>query len=303
MKTRISRSFTFALLVACAASLLAQSAFARDEEYLGLNARLELLEADPVLGGRAPAQVELARAALDELGKAGRRTRAHWLHVAGERVELAWASAELEVLERTRVELEREHDRLQLDLARRDAAAARAELDRQRLLSQIRAEEAERLQQEAEAARLEGEQAASAARAEAEQAKRMAAAQAQATALAKKEAALAAALEGGSAQQGAAGASAHRSLRLADGIFARGEAKLTRTGNSEVRKAVALAATDPAAKVLIEVGTDSRELAGQRARALRDALVAAGVAAARVDTREVVGNRRYAEIRLQPSGG
>ena len=70
---------------------------------------------------------------------------------------------------------------------------ARAELERQRLQSQIRPRKPSALTPEAEAARAEGEQAkleAESARAEAAQPRRMADAQAKAAALAKKEAAL-----------------------------------------------------------------------------------------------------------------
>lgn len=192
------------LALACAGN-----ARARDDEYQSLADRVDRLASDPVLGQRAPAQLDRARAALAEFKDAGRRDRERLAYLVERRIETAQAAAEADYLENQRVELQRENDRLQLAIARRDAAQARAELERQRLQSQIRAEEAERLQREAEAARLEGEQAAQAAeaaRAEAAQAKRMAAAQAKATALAKKEAELEAALSGKAPPKGNAAA-------------------------------------------------------------------------------------------------
>src|SRR5690606_12351897 len=206
------------------------------------------------------------------------------------------AAAEIAVLERTHADLQREHDRLQLEMARRDAAAARAELERQRLQSQIRAEEAERLQAEAEAARSQGEQAASAARAEAEQAKRMAAAQARATALAKKEAELAAALGDGGAP---AKAPARRSLVLADSTFAQNQSTLAPGASQQIQKAVELANQDRSAKVRISVVTTDRAIAERRAQALRDAMVAAGVDPARISTTAALAKSRRIEISLQ----
>lgn len=193
---RPSRS---ALVFALALLLFGGFASARDDEYQRLSDRIDRLAADPVLGLRAPAQLDRARSALAEFKEAGRRDRERLVYLVERRIDTAQAAAEADYLESQRTELQRENDRLQLAIARRDAAQARAELERQRLQSQIRAEEAERLAREAEAARAEGAQAAQAAeaaRAEANQAKRMADAQAKATALARKEAELEAALNG-----------------------------------------------------------------------------------------------------------
>lgn len=196
MRNPVIRHVLAAALVLAFAGNIAS---ARDDEYQRLADRIDRLVADPILGQRATAQFDRARASLAEFKEAGRRSREQLVYVVERRIDTAQATAEAEYLESQRVELQRENDRLQLAIARRDAAQARAELERQRLQSQIRAEEAERLAREAEAARLEGEQAAQAAdaaRAEAAQAKRMAAAQAKAAALAKKEAELEAAISG-----------------------------------------------------------------------------------------------------------
>ncbi len=190
-------------LAACAlaAGLFgAGSAVARNDDYERLAVRLDQLAADPVLGTHAPAAMGLARSSLQQLKDARRGDREYWTYMTERRIDTARVTAEAEVQEQRRAELQRENDRLQLALARRDADQARAELERQRLQSQIRAEEAERLRQEAATARAEGEQAtqaAEAARAEANQARRMADAQAKAAALARKEAELSSALEGG----------------------------------------------------------------------------------------------------------
>ena len=195
----MNRFHRVALGAGLALAMLSAPAVARDDEYQRLADRVDRLANDPVLGQRAPAQLDRARAALAEFKEAGRRDREQLVYLVERRIDTAQAAAEAEYLGGQRVELQSENDRLQLAIARRDAAQARAELERQRLQSQIRAEEAERAAREAEAARAEGAQAAQAAeaaRAEAAQAKRMADAQAKATALARKEAELEAALSG-----------------------------------------------------------------------------------------------------------
>ena len=196
----IYRNLRFSTLVFVLFGLLGSSgAFARDENYQRLADQFDRLAADPALNQHAPVQFDRARAALAALKDAKRSQREEFAYVAQRRIEIARSAAEAESFEEQRESLQRENDRLQLAQARRDAAQARAELERQRLQSQIRAEEAERARQDADAARAEGEQAthaAEAARAEAEQAKKMADAQAKATALAKKEAELAAAVSG-----------------------------------------------------------------------------------------------------------
>ena len=177
-------------------SLGAGNANARDEEYQRLLDRFNQVATDPALASRAPTAMDRARLALAGLKDARRGDREHWVYVTERRIDAARAAAEAEVLEAKQADLQRENDRLQLALARRDADQARAELERQRLQAQIRAEEAENARRDAEAARSEGAQAVEAARAEAEQAKKMAAAQAKAAALVKKEAALEASLSG-----------------------------------------------------------------------------------------------------------
>jgi len=193
MKTASSYRWAIALLLA---SIVAGNASARDEEYQRLLDRFNQVATDPALASHAPSAMDRARIALASLKEARRGDREHWVYVTERRIDAARAAAEAEVLEAKQADLQRENDRLQLALARRDADQARAELERQRLQAQIRAEEAESARRDAEAARNEGAQAVEAARAETEQAKKMAAAQAKAAALAKKEAELEASLSG-----------------------------------------------------------------------------------------------------------
>lgn len=188
--------FVRTLAALAVALACAQAVVARDADYDRLLDRFNQLATDPALGAYAPAAMDRARMALASLKEARRKDREHWVYVTERRIDTARAAAQADVLEAKQADLQRENDRLQLALARRDAEQARAELERQRLQAQIRAEEAENARREAEAARTEGVQAVEAARAEADQAKKMAAAQAKAAALAKKEAELAAAING-----------------------------------------------------------------------------------------------------------
>jgi len=188
----------FALAIALLATG-AGDALARNDEYQRLLDRFNVVATDPRLANHAPIAMDRARQSLAALKEASRGDRETWAYVTERRIDAAQAAAEAELLEAQRAQLQRENDKLQVAVARRDAEQARAELERERLQAQIRAEEAEAARRDAEAARAEGEQAAQAAqaaRAEADQAKRMAAAQARAAALAKKEAELEAAVNG-----------------------------------------------------------------------------------------------------------
>lgn len=281
------------------------SARSDNDDYQRLSDQIDRLAADPVLGLRAPAQMDRARAALEHLKNAGRNEREEQVYLTERRIAVARASAEAESLEDQHNDLQHENDRMQLALARRDAAQARAELERQRLQSQIRTEEAERARRDAEAARAEGEQAtqaADAARAEADQAKRMADAQAKATALAKKEAALEAAVAGGAAaasvSKGSA-ASATRTLALPDSVFLDGKSSFAIGASKQITKAVAFVKSDASSRIRIDMSAANRTLAQQRAKAMREALVAAGIDANRITTTASVAKRGRVEIVVQ----
>ena len=186
-------------VVLAVALLAAGVAQARNDEYQRLLDRFNAVATDPRLADHAQGAMDRARQSLAALKEARRGDRDAWAYVTERRIDAAQAVAEAELLETRRAQLQRENDKLQVAVAKRDAEQARAELERERLQAQIRAEEADAARRDAEAARAEGEQAqqaAQAARAEADQAKRMAAAQARAAALAKKEAELEAAVNG-----------------------------------------------------------------------------------------------------------
>lgn len=293
MSARLAFVFAFVVFTSVTVS---QRAIAKDAEYQRLSDSFAALSADPKLGTLAPAQMDRARAALAALKEGSRGDRPHLTYIAERRIQIARLSAEAIAAESERVTLQQDNDRLQLDAARRDAAQARRELEQQRLQSQIRAEESERLAREAEAARAANEQsmqAADAARAEAAQAKRMADLQAKAAALAKKEAELS------GAPTTAKAPAAEKRMALGEGTFARGEASLSSAGAQRIPAVLDFINGTPGSHARIEVsaGGDPK-LAAARAAAVRDALVAGGVAADRLRTVGTKGKATSVEIRL-----
>ena len=293
----IATIFTFVTAIAV---LGASTAHARDVDYDNLVASLDRVASDPKLSLLVPAQIDRARVAVQAYKDGGRSDRPYLLYVAQRRIDIARTSAEATLAENERADLQRENDRLQLDAARRDAAQARAELEHQRLQSQIRAEESERFAREAEAARAEGEQAtqaAEAARAEAAQSKRIADAQAKAAALAKKEAELA---TGGSAASAPAAASAPKRMTLNESAFTRGESTLADAGSARIGAVVDFVNASPGSRVRVEVSArGDQALATARAQTVRDALVAAGVAASRIHAAGVKAKGAVVDIRLE----
>jgi outer membrane protein OmpA-like peptidoglycan-associated protein len=272
---------------------------ARDLDYERLSESLDRLAADPKLGTLAPVQMERARAALQALKDGSRHDRPQLIYIAERRIDIARTTAQAQLAESERVTLQSENDRLQLAAARRDAEQARRELEQQRLQAQIRAEEAERLAREAEAARAEGEQAsqaAEAARAEAAQSKRIADAQAKAAALAKKEAELA-----GAGSPAPAAPPPAKRMTLGESAFVRGKATLADAGTARIPGLVDFVNASPGARIHIEAGAgNDRALATARADAIRDALVAAGVFARRIQTAASKGGKPgQIEVRLE----
>lgn len=153
-----------------------------------LSASLNQLANDPTMGSYAQAEQARARDAVNRLAQARSRDRAHALYLAERRVDLAKAAAQLQDAQVKLNQLDREHDQILLDNSRREAEAARRELERQRLQYQLAQEETARLQAQGQAY----SQAADQARAEAEQARKVAAAQSKVATAARRQAELAA---------------------------------------------------------------------------------------------------------------
>lgn len=153
-----------------------------------LRGSLDQLANDPGLGHYALSEQARAREAIRALEEAGRGDRPHALYLAERRVDLAKTAAQLQDAQVKLNQLDREHDQILLENSRQDIAAARRELDRQRLQYQLAQEEAARLQAQGQAY----SEAAEQARAEADKAKQLAAAQSRVAKAAQRQAALAA---------------------------------------------------------------------------------------------------------------
>ncbi len=265
-----------------------------DADVQRLSAQLDQLSNDPVLGQYAGAQQILARNAITALQNAGRRERDHALFMAEQRVALARAAARVEADRAKLDQLERQRDQIMLEAAQADAAIAQAELARQRLQYEAAVEQAQMLQQQgAQAA-----QQAQRAQLEAAQARKLAAAQARAAALARREAQLAEAATralGGSSDTGAA-STGGGSLGLADSAFLGGTAELSAAGQRRVAD-FARAHANQRIRIEPRASGDLRVLAGRRAVAVRDALVAAG--ASRVEIRPMGRTSHGAEVELR----
>ena len=262
-----------------------------DVDHERLSRSLAQLGADARLGTYAAAEIARAQAALDQLQESGRgKKRTHLLYLAERRVDIAWASAQVLDFENQLAELQREHGRLQLLAARQEAERARRELDQQRMMAQIRAEEAERAALEA---RLQGDQETAAAQELAEQARRLAEAQAEEAALARKEAELAGAaadalrarLNNLTATRGSRG----MQMTLDDVAFASGQSRLLPEAAATIEKVADFVSQSPEKPIRIEGHTDStgsananQVLAQRRADAVREALISAGVEGSRM---------------------
>jgi len=153
-----------------------------------LTASLDQLASDQTLGSYAQAEQARARDAINQLAHAGRKDRPRDLYLAERLVDLAKVAAQLQDARMKLAQLDREHDQILLENSRQDIAAARRELDRQRLQYQLAQEEAARLQAQGQAY----SEAAEQARAEADKAKQLAAAQSRVAKAAQRQAALAA---------------------------------------------------------------------------------------------------------------
>ena len=281
--------------IALAALLLAVSvasyAAKQDLDYERLRASLNALAADPALGNLAPAERALAEQAAQTLtdSSGGKTEHAHRLYVAERRVDIAYAAAQAVDAELRLAQLDRDHDRILLEASRREAETARMEAEKQRIQSMLQAEESDRLRAEGE----ENAQAAEAARAQAAQSQKLADAQAKEADLARKEAQLAelaaADLRGRLQNMRATRGAQGMQMTLDDIAFAPGRAALRPEAKASLGKLVAFVNRDPTKPIRIEGHTDSRGnansnqlLSQKRADSVRDALIAAGVAANRM---------------------
>ena len=216
--------------------------------------------------------------------------------MADRRIQIARTMAEREQYEQILDQLEDEHSKMLIQASQLEAENARMEAERARLLVATTSEEAERARQEkenAEKKEAESARAAQLSAEEAEQARRLAESRASEAEFARREAELASQqvtsltrqLENLQLRETESGVV----VTLGDVLFASGEAELVEGGRSSLEEVVDLLQTEPGKKIRVEGHTDSSGnsdanllLSEKRAQAVRDALIALGVASERV---------------------
>jgi hypothetical protein len=265
-----------------------------------LSAQLDQLSTDPTLGNLALGEQARARDAVTALRDAGRRERPHCLFMAQQRVALAQAAAQAAADQNVLDQLNREHDHIMLEASQAEAAAARAELVRQRLQYQAAVEQAQMLQQQGAAYSQQAQQA----QAEAEQAKKLAAAQARAAALARKEAQLAEAatraLRGSGSSDNSSSSGGSARMHLSDSAFSAGGSELSASRSSRLA-AFAKEHAGQTIRIVPRAAAGMRVLAGRRAVSVRDALVAGGADPGRIHIRPVQSGGKGASVEVETS--
>jgi outer membrane protein OmpA-like peptidoglycan-associated protein len=245
---------------------------------------------------RAPlesARVDDAIAAIQAVPKTERELREHLADLTELRIAI-YAAAVAAARDRERLAaLEDERKSIMLEASRRDAELSRLEAEKLRLQSLARAEEAERMREEADLVSADAELA----RQEAEAARRLAEARGREASLARQEADLVS-LQAQSLQQQMAAlrpvtTSRGQVLTLGDVFFSSGQADLKTEARGNLKPVLDFIERYPGRTVSIEGHTDDRGaddanqvLSERRASSVRDALVALGADAARF---QVVG--------------
>ena len=271
-----------ASLLTCALLLAALPALAADRpEVVALNQRLMTLQSDPQWLEFAAFERLQAQQAVAALSKARSSTRESALYIADRRVEIAETAARAESARREADRLGRTRSELLVEASRREAARARQENERLRIQAQIYNEEAERLRVAAEAetvARQDAEDMLSSVAGQ--QTAKLGAARQKEAQLARQEAEL----MSGAKLPASRFESRGEVFTLSGAAFAPGQAKLSAAGSSSASALAAYLQANPKAKARIE-GFGDKQTPGQRkADALRDALVAAGIPKARLQS-------------------
>lgn len=273
---------------------------AEDPAVAVLNQRLTALQADMQLADVARFEKLQAQQAVAALAKAKRRDLDNARYLAERRVAIAEAAARTAVARRELDELERTRGELLIEASRREATRARQEAERLRVQTQIQAEEAERLRQAAEAETLARQDAETALTSVAgRQQQRLSSAQQNAAKLAREEAELV------SGQKLPASKFDNRGEVFTFGgdAFAAGQAGLSGGAGNQAKALAEYLNIGRKGRVSIEAYDSASGVGQRRAQALKDALVAAGVSASRI---QVTGKKaastraRSAEVIIAP---
>ena len=270
-----------------------------DPQADALNRRLALLQNDPQTSDLARYERLQAQQTVAALAEAKRRDRDELVFLADRRVEIAELTARTALARRELDRLEGTRNDLLIEASRRDASRARQEAERLRVQAQIQAEEAERMRQAAEQETLARQDAELALTSVAgKQTAKLNAAQQKALQLAHEEAELVAGAKLPSSKVDGRG----EGFSLGSDAFG-GKTALAGAGSGQAKALAEYLQIGKKGRVTI-VGYDSdAATAKKRAEALRDALVAGGVAAARLQvsgTKGTASKSRAAEVVVLP---
>lgn len=250
-------------------------------EVTALNQRLAALQSNPQWVEFAAYERLQAQQAVAALAKARSKQRESALYIADRRVEIAETAARAESARREADRLDRTRSELLIEASRRDAARARQEAERLRVQAQIQAEEAERLRLAAEAEALARQEAETTLDTVAgQQANRLSAARQRELKLAREEAELVSGAKLPASKFEARG----EVFTLGADAFASDSAKLSASGASRANALAAYLQANPKARARIEGYGDKQTPGQRRADAVRDALIAAGIAKSRLQS-------------------
>lgn len=287
-----------AVLLITASLLSACATQPRDDGLIdNLRADLDALRAEPGLAEQVPlALADAERAVRTAAEQTADDERAHRIHIAEKRIEIARSEAFRAQAEARIETVEAERTRLLLRASRLEVEQARREAEQARMQSAATAEEIERTRQAALSATEQSEEAArreQQAREEADAARRLAEAQASEIELARREAQLAS----------EAAESLRRRLELmelretdrgvvvtlGDVLFELGQTQLQPGARDNLADVVDLLQSEPERRIRIEGHTDSSgpasvnaRISEERARSVMASLVSMGIDSSRI---------------------
>ncbi|ALS93718.1 membrane protein [Xanthomonas oryzae] len=264
-----------------------------------LNRRLAALQNDPQTNELARFERLQAQQSVAALAEAKRRDRDELVFLADRRVEIAELTARTALARRELDRLEGTRNDLLIEASRRDAARARQEAERLRVQAQIQTEAAEQARQSAEQEALARQDAELALTSVAgKQTAKLNAAQQKAVQLAHEEAELVAGAKLPAAKFDSRG----EVFSLGSGAFG-GKAALSGDAAGQAKALAEYLNIGKKGRVSIVGFDNDAATAKKRAEAIRDALVAGGVAASRLQvtgTKGAASKTRAAEVVVAP---
>jgi len=286
-----------------AAGLLAlplMAVAADDPLVLQLNQRLVSLSANPDTANLAALERMQAQQAIGAFNAAKRRDQELTRYLAERRVEIAETAVRTALARQEVDQLERTRSDLLIEASRREAARARQEAERLRVQAQIQAEESERLRLAAESEALARQDAENALTSVAgKQQQRLSAAQQNAAKLAREEAELVSGQKLPASRFDSRG----EVFTMTGDAFAAGQAGLSNAAKNQAKALAEYLNIGKKGRVRIEAYDSADGVGQRRAEALRDALVAAGVAGNRIQLsgkKAAATRARSAEVIVSP---